>query len=124
MKNALTRTQLLTNGDMSTSSLTSAVLEIQYLDDIGVQLNFTGTPTGTFQVQVSADHQQDAQGNVTTAGNWVPITFSSSPVASGAAGTVYLDIATLSAPYLRVVYTRVSGSGTLNVFATGKSLSA
>lgn len=122
MKNNLILNKLISAGDMSTASITSIAQQVMYLDDIGIQINFTGTPTGSFEIQISADHVEDAQGNVKTAGNWVPMTFTTAPVASGAAGSIYLDIATLSAPYLRVVYTRVSGTGSLDVFVTGKAI--
>lgn len=119
-KSNLKQYNLLPAGDMSQATLTSQVCNINQLDNIGIQLVFTGTPTGTFQVQISADYNQDNYGNVLNAGDWTPITLSSSPVASGSAGNVYIDMAELSAPWLRVVYTKVSGTGTLNVWVTGK----
>lgn len=121
-KNNLLKYQTITNGDMSLASLTSAVTAIQFLDNIGVQLNFSGTPTGSFQIQVSADYAQDGEGNVQNGGNWIPVLLPSSPAASGSAGVIYIDLNQLSAPWIRVVYTRVSGSGTLNAFITAKML--
>lgn len=104
------------------SAITSQVGRIQFLDNIGLQFNFTGTPTGTFAVQVSIDHEEDNLGNVIVAGNWIPLTFSSSPIASGAAGTIYIDLNQLSAPWIRVVYTPTSGAGSLNAFLCGKAV--
>lgn len=121
-KNTLLSFQNIISGNMALTSITSAVTSIQFLDNIGVQLNFTGTPTGTFDIQVSADYAQDSFGNVTNAGNWIGLTFGTAPVASGAASTIYLDLNQLSAPWLRVVYTKTSGTGTLNGFVTGKML--
>lgn len=121
-KNNLLRFQNIVNGDMSQASITSTVSNIQFLDNIGIQLNFTGTPTGSFAVQLSIDYAQDDQGNVTNAGNWVPITFTTPPVAAGAPGTIYLDLNQLSAPWIRVVYTKGSSTGTLQGFITGKML--
>lgn len=121
-KNNLLKYQNITSGNMALVSITSAVTNIQFLDNIGLQFNFTGTPTGSFQVQVSADYAQDDLGNVQNAGNWIPITLPSSPAASGAAGNIYIDLNQLSAPWLRVVYTKVSGTGTLNAFITAKML--
>lgn len=121
----------IVNGDMSQASLTSAVTEIQYLDDTGIQLNFSGAPVGSFQVQVSADHKQDSQQNVTVAGNWVPLLFTywdgtafitANAVPTSVGSPIYLDLALLSAPYIRVVYTRVSGTGILNAFIVAKAL--
>lgn len=107
---------------MSAASVTSAVTNIQFLDNIGYQFNFTGTPTGTFVIQVSADYAQDNQGNVTNVGNWIPISFTSPPVASGSPGTIYIDLNELSAPWIQAVYTKTSGTGTLNAYVTGKML--
>lgn len=121
-KLVLTQFQNITNGDMSQSTITSAVTNIQYLDNIGVQLNFTGTPTGNFSVQVSADYAQDSSGNVTNAGNWIALSLSPSPAATGSGSNIYIDITEISAPWIRVVYTKTSGTGTLNGYITGKQI--
>ena len=107
---------------MSQASITSVATNIQYLDNIGIQLNFTGSPNGTFAVQVSADYQQDPEGSIRVPGNWIPIALPSTPLASGSAGQIYIDLNQLSAPYIRVVYTKTSGTGTLNAFVTGKQV--
>lgn len=122
MKNTLLKFQTITSGAMSTASLTSLVTNIRNLDNIVVQLNFTGTPTGTFAVQVSADYAQDSLGNVTNTGNWVPLLLAPAPIASGAAGQIIISLVELPAPYIRVVYTKTSGTGTLNAFITGKAI--
>ncbi len=121
-KNALLKFQTITAGDMSLASITSQVTNIQFLDNIGVQLNFTGSPVGTFAVQISADHAQDAEGNVTVAGNWIALTLSPAPVASGSSNSIYIDMQQLSAPWIRVVYTKTSGTGTLNAFICAKMI--
>lgn len=120
-KNALLKFQTVTSGDMS-GDITSAVTNIQFLDNVGIQLNFAGTPTGNFFVQISADYEQDAQGNVVNAGNWISLTLSPSPVASGSADNIYIDITQISAPWIRVFYDRTSGTGTLNAFITAKMI--
>lgn len=107
------------NGLSMGASITSAAVEIKYFDDIGVQLVWTGSPVGTFQVQASADHRQDAEGNITTPGSWTNIALNPSPDTTGGS-PIYIDMATLSAPYIRVVYTRTSGTGTLTAHVVGK----
>jgi hypothetical protein len=109
-KNILKSYQNITSGDMTTT-LTSPSTNIQWQDNIGIQFNFTGTPTGNFFVDVSVD-----------AVNWIPLTFSTSPVASGSAGSIYLDLNQLSSPNIRVRYVPTSGSGTLNSFITAKEV--
>lgn len=103
-KNNLRVFQSITSGNMA-ATITSSVTDIQFIDNIGIQLNFTGNPTGTFAVQVSADYARDFGGTVTNAGNWVPISLSPAPSAAGSADQIYLDINQLSAPWIRVVYT-------------------
>jgi hypothetical protein len=121
-KNNLRAFQNIVNGDMSQASITSAVTDIQFLDNIGFQFNFTGTPVGTFSIEVSIDYAQDFNGNVLNAGNWVPVNLMPVPVASGAAGSVYVDLHLVSFPWIRAVYTRTSGSGTLNGFISAKMI--
>ena len=119
-KSNLQKFQNIVSGDMSQSLITSKISNIEFLDNIGIQLVWTGTPTGTFSVELSVDYQQDQQGNVLNAGTWTPMTFSSTPVASGAAGNIYIDINQISAPWMRVKYTKTSGTGTLQGWLTAK----
>lgn len=120
-KNVLVKFQTLTNGNMS-GNLTSAVTNIQYLNDVALQFNWTGTPIGTFSVLVSIDYSQDAAGNVLNAGNWNALTLSPSPAASGSAGSWYVDLNEISAPWIKATYTAGSSTGTLNVFICGKGI--
>lgn len=119
-KSNLRQWQMVTAGDMS-AAITSDVTNIQFLDNIGIQLNFTGTPTGTFQVQVSADFARDDGGRVTNAGNWIPLVLSPVPAATGTAGFIYIDIIQTSAPWIRVTYSG-TGAGSLNAFITAKMI--
>lgn len=118
-------------GDMSLSSITSQVSNILQLDDVGYQFNFTGSPVGTFQIQISADYAQDTSSppNVTNAGNWVPLIFTywdgaafqtTSNIPTTVGSPIYLDMPLMSAPWIRAVYQKVSGSGTLTAFYTAK----
>lgn len=120
-KNNLRQFKNVDAGDMS-DDIISEVTNIQFLDNIGIQLNFTGTPTGTFEVQVSADFVKDPEGRVVDAGHWIPINLPTTPVASGADGQIYIDITQISAPWIRVVYSRSGGSGSLDGFITAKMI--
>jgi len=106
------------------SSFTSAVTSIQWLDNIGIQLNVvaTSSPMGTFAVQVSADYAQDFDGNVQNPGNWVNVALPSTPTVSGSSTSIYIDLNQLSAPYVRVVYTPTSGNGVCDGYITAKML--
>lgn len=115
--------QLFANGVMTgTSVLTSPAVHILNLDNVYLQLDFTGTPTGTFAVQVSGDHTQDQEGNVLVAGHWVTLVLNPAPAAAGSALDIGIDLNQLGAPYVRVVYTNTSGVGVLNGFVSGKGL--
>jgi hypothetical protein len=118
-KDSLKVFQIVTAGNMATT-LTSTVTNINKLDNIGIQCNYStaGAPVGVFSVQVSADYQQDYNGNVTNAGQWTTLT---SANASGGEPT-YFDMNQLSAPWIRLLYTPTSGSGSLNAYITAKQL--
>jgi hypothetical protein len=116
MKKVLKKAKVINAGDMS-GNLTSSAVDIEFLDNIGVQFNFTGTPTGTFDVQISMDYNTQ-----TGAGNWISLVFSTAPAASGSANQIYIDMNQMSAPYMRVKYTATSGTGSLDAFVCGKEI--
>lgn len=121
-KNNLLKFKVVTQGDM-TGSVTSAVTNIQHLDNIGYQMNITsGTPTGAFSVEVSADYYQDPEGTVVNAGNWVALTLTPTPsVTTGAPANIYLDLNQLSAPWIRLKWTHSGGTGgVFDAFVTAK----
>jgi hypothetical protein len=105
-----------------TSSLTSVIVEIRNQDNIGIQLHWTGAPVGTFTVQISSDHLQDAEGNVQVPGNWVSLVLSPAITASGTPDDAYIDLNQMSAQYVRVLYNFTSGSGTLSGLAVAKGI--
>jgi hypothetical protein len=119
--NLLIPVQILTAQSMG-ATFTSPITEIKLQDNVGIQLNWTGAPVGTFDVQVSMDHKQDANGNVTVVGNWISLALSPAIIAAAVPDTAYIDLNQLSAPYIRVVYTRTSGTGVLNMFITAKGV--
>jgi hypothetical protein len=129
-KNTLKKFKTIEDGDMSAASITSSVTNIEFLDNIGVQLNFSGGGSGTFQAQVSSDYEvADGGTRVINPGQWVPITLNylsagsiitSTNIPTSAGSPIYLDLNQLSAPNIRIVYTRIAGSGTLNAIITAK----
>lgn len=108
-------------GDMS-ASITGKPVWIKNQDNVGIQFHWTGTPSGSFDVQVSIDHFEDPVGNVITAGQWVSLTLDPVIVASGAPDDAYVELNQLSAFWIRVVYSRSSGSGALDVYFTAKGV--
>lgn len=106
---------IITNGDMSLTSLTSVTLPIQFEDNVGLQFVWTGAPVGTIAVNISLDQT-----------NWTTIPSSAFvgtyPIPGTTTSPAYLDMALLSAAYMQVVYTKGSGTGSLNVLAVAKGV--
>lgn len=106
-------TPVIANGDMS-GNLTATPTTIQFMDNVCYQCNFTGSPVGVFNVQVSNDGV-----------NWATIV----PPAPNAAGfptsagsPVIIDVNQTSAAKSRLVYTASSGTGSLTVLVSGKEV--
>ena len=53
-KRVIDNQTLLESGDMS-ANIDSIATEILHLDRVGYQLKWTGTPTGTFGIEISQD---------------------------------------------------------------------
>jgi hypothetical protein len=91
---------------------------------ISYDLLWTGSPVGTFAVQVSNTYRQDAAGTVTNPGNWNTLPTSSFtgtyPVPSGSPGNGFLDVVGTEAAWCRLVYNPTSGSGNLTAVLASK----
>lgn len=104
--------QILSTAVSSTTTYTSSTFNANYTDNLGLQVKFTGTPTGTLTVNCSID-------NV----NFIPLTFT--PALTQPTGGVLSYLVSLNQlpyPYLQVSYTNSSGSGTLSVYLSCKAL--
>ena len=109
-KRTLDYATLVVDGDMS-SNITSDSTNILHMDRVGYQLSWTGTPTGDFYVDVSNDGT-----------TWIEQTLSTAVAAAGSADDAFIDAET-AAKYIRFRYVASSGSGTLQAYVTGKSIS-
>lgn len=123
-KNRLVKYQNITSGNMASASITSAVTNVEGLDNIGLQFTWVGTaPIGSFTVEISIDYAQDYLGNVTNAGTWNTLAISPAVNATGAASdSAFIALNQLPAPWVRTKYTKTSGTGTLQGYITGKML--
>lgn len=111
---------VITDGDMS-GNLTSLVTIIQKLSLISYAIEWTGTsPIGTISVEVSNDYEQNADGSVKNSGTWNTLPLSSPTGVTGNADNGFIDIYATAGYATRLIYTRASGIGTLNVIASGK----
>lgn len=109
-KNNLVTYTSLDNGDMS-GNLTTASTDIRWLDNIVLYMSWTGTPTGTFTVQVSPDNT-----------TWFNLNLTPPATAAGSGGTHRVALTQLPDPYIRAIYTASTGSGSLNVKIAGKMI--
>ncbi len=121
-KKVLTRYQSMTNGNMA-GSLTSEVTNIQFLDNVSIQINMSSADAaGAVHVQGSVDHLEDANGNVSNAGTFITIPSLSTTLVAGAPDNILIDVNQASYPYIQVIFTRTGGTGTMNVFISGKEI--
>lgn len=99
---------VLKAGDMSQATLTSAASVVKYMDNISYQAVYSGTATGTFDVEVSHDGV-----NFSPLGLLIPVSGGSPQ---------FIDINQTGAAQIRFKYTRTAGTGTLNVTVTAKEI--
>lgn len=103
----------LLNGESMGASFTSAATNVTYTDVVGYQLKWTGTPTGTFDVEATVDGS-----------NWEALTLSPAPQATGGAGGTLISLNQIPYAQVRLKYTRTSGTGSLSAWVMTKTISA
>lgn len=110
---------VITNGNMATS-LTSKPTIKSNMSMISYSVSWTGSsPVGAMTVQVSNDYSENADGTVRTAGTWNTVPLSVAATVSGNTGNGFIDI-TSGAYAVRLVYTRTSGTGTMQALIKGQ----
>lgn len=115
--------KVITAGDMSLASLTSKVTVLQTDDQVAYQLVWSGTsPVGAAKIQGSLDYLPGNGGVVLNAGNWVDIPVAPALNVSGNTGSLLALLQLVAFPYIRLVYTKTSGIGSLNVNVSSKGL--
>lgn len=113
--------QVITNGDMSTASITSTISDIRNIDNVAYELTWSGTsPVGTVAVNGSLDY--DPTTPTLKPGTWTSLTLSPSPAVSGNTGSILINMTGLAFPFIQVVYTKTSGTGTLQAYVSGKAV--
>ena len=120
-----TQKPIINSADMS-ANITGPATVIQMLPGISYDISWTGTPTGTFLVQVSNTVVLGVNGSIQSAGTWTTLPSSSFsgtyPAPSGSSGSGFLDVVGTQAYAVRLTYTAVSGAGNLTVVAAAKVL--
>lgn len=97
---------LMSAGDMS-GNLSSTPVELTFLIDYAIQAVYTGSPVGALTLEASVDGT-----------NYTTVTDSSSAVSS-ASNTMW-NVQNAGYKWVRVNYTRTSGTGSLTVKFFGK----
>lgn len=100
---------ILSAGDMSQASLTSLNISLNQLSSVSIQCVFTGAPSGTIKLQFSVD-----------ATTWTDDADSSYTIA--AAGDLMYLVNKMPAQYVRSVYTKSGGTGSLTIKVFGKEI--
>ena len=118
--------KVITDGSMS-GNLTSAVTIISGISMLSYGFSWVGTsPVGTVSVQVSNDYALDVTGAVANAGTWNTLTLNvggtpaTTVAVSGNTGNGGVDIFQTGFYAIRCIYTRASGTGTLQATIAGK----
>lgn len=96
----------------STTTIYSNIIEISKMDNTGLDVDWTGTPTGTLTIYCSAGGK-----------NFHALTFS--PVLAqpaGAAGGMGVSLNQLPFKYMYFKYQNASGSGSLTIYGQLKDL--
>src|SRR5712671_6823385 len=107
------------NGNMA-ASITSAVSIITNITLVSYDISWAGTsPVGTLTVQVSNTYTINADGSVRNAGTWHDFPGATASV-SGNTGVGYFNLSEVGASAVRLVYTRASGTGTMQASLNGK----
>ena len=96
----------------STNTIYSNIIEISRMDNVGLEVAWSGTPTGTFSVLGS-----------NSGVNFFTLTFN--PILaqpSGSAGKMGIDLNQYPWKYLMLQYLNSSGSGTLTAYGQYRDL--
>lgn len=99
------KTQIITAGDMS-GDVTSSTVDLTGYNAAKIELVFTGAPVGTFAVQE----------RLSESAAWATLDFAATISASGAPDTHILNLNFICTYQIRVVYTRTSGTGSLDAW--------
>jgi hypothetical protein len=126
-----TRTRLspitVINAGSMAASLTSSPTILQSLSKASYAIRWTGTsPVGTVSIQGSNDYSLYPDGTVNNSGTWTTLTINVSGTPnttvaiSGNSGNGVIDVLDTALYALRLIYTRVSGTGSLTAIFNGK----
>lgn len=111
---------LLSAGNMASASLNSLGLNLDQTSLYSIQAVFTGSPVGVLKLQISNDDVAIAAGTNSAANvtHWTDYTGSSYSLS--AAGDFAWNVWPAGYRWIRAVYTKTSGTGSLTITYSGK----
>lgn len=113
---------LINNGAMTgTTTLLSIPQNLTNFDNAGLEITWSGTPTGVISILGSVSASINAV--PAPAVNYYALTFN--PVLTqpaGSAGGYLINLNQFPFPYMQFQYVNTSGTGVLNVFLSEKDL--
>lgn len=96
----------------STNTIYSQIIDLSKMDNVGLEVTWTGTPTGTLTVNVSNSGL-----------NFYALTFNPSLTQpTGSADGIAINLNQLPFKYMMLKYINASGSGVLTVYGQNKDL--
>lgn len=94
--------------DLSADVISSPT-NVQYSDNIGIQLNWAGTsPSGQISIEISNNYNP-----LTKIGTWTALDFGSPILIATNSGSHLININLVPFAWVRLSYSATSGSGTL-----------
>jgi hypothetical protein len=96
----------------STNTIYSNIIGLQQMDVSGIEVAWTGTPTGTISVLVSVSGI-----------NWPALSGFNPAITqpSGSAGSTFIQLSPIGAAAFYLQYTNASGSGTISAYLQCKA---
>jgi hypothetical protein len=103
----------------STNAIVSQPINMEDIDNVGLETDWTGTPTGTFSLEASNQYDPETNPNAT----FKAVTLASAPAnPAGSASGWLLDLNQIPFRWVRLRYTNASGTGTLQSYAFRRSI--
>lgn len=124
METTIDGRQVATQVSMGASFSTLGI-SLKKVGQLSIYAKYTGTPTGTWTIEVSLNRKEGMQGNFTDAdGDWIPLIAAqftgTLPVPAGAGATFLIIVPYSPFRRIRVTYTRGSGTGTADIWINGQ----
>lgn len=113
---------ILSAGNMADATVVSSGIDMQQMFGGSIQAVFTGSPVGTLTLEVSNDivYQIPGGGANLAAGVTTWTTYTGSSQAISAAGDFTYILADSNFRFLRLKYTKSSGTGSITATFSGK----